>query len=120
MNRAVIGERLAAVEREVAELRALLTTSDRAFLHAVALAVDRQVFTAAELLAHARHDAALADVLRGLSPKRIGKRLRSLVGREVGGLVLRRVERNAEGVVWEVQVISDLHQVSVAPDDGRA
>lgn len=45
--------------------------------------------------------------------KRIGKYLRKLSNRSMGGLVLQRVGRDEHGVVWAVlQVPTDLHAAS--------
>jgi hypothetical protein len=71
----------------------------------IAESVRGAVFSAQELLEHARHDAALVRVLGGAtSAKRVGHRLRALAGRPLGGCRLVCVERNANGRLWAVEI----------------
>ncbi len=82
-----------------------------AAVQAIAAAVHGHVFTARELFQHARVDQALGAVLAGLrSPKQVGKRLRALAGRELGGLLLQRIGRDQSGMIWAEQVAPDLHR----------
>jgi hypothetical protein len=99
--------RLAAVEAELAEWRAATTPpDDAALLQILAVSTKGLAFTARELREHARVDADLARVLSSLSVKRVGKLLRRLMDRELGGLVLRQCGRIGAGVLWMVQVVA--------------
>jgi hypothetical protein len=97
--------RVLALEARVA---ALEPASDAQLLAAIAGSVAGHVFNVAELRAHARVDADLARVLRGLTNRQLGKRLRALAGQDVGGFVLQRVGRDEAGIVWAVSAV-DLH-----------
>lgn len=93
---------------------------DRVVLIAIADAVQGRVFNAAELRAHALVNGELARALRPFtSAKRLGKFLRSIAGRSLGGLALQRIGRDRDGTLWAVQVVSDLHRGSgVLPREG--
>ena len=59
---------------------------------------------------HSAVDPALHVALAGVaSPQRVGKRLRRLSRRTIGGVRLVRVDRDRDGVIWTVQVVADLH-----------
>lgn len=73
---------------------------DRAFLATIAAAVGDHAFSAAELLAHARTDLALAEALKDSTPRHVGKRLHALAGRQSGDVELVRVGRDRDGVIW--------------------
>ena len=97
-----------------------LTREEEArFVLVVALAVRGRAFNAAELLAHGRVDADLRQALGGLTSRQIGKRLRTLADRDIGGLIVRRIKRDDAGTVWTVSV-ADLHADTGAEDDRRA
>jgi hypothetical protein len=87
------------------------TDADVAFLMAIAgSSVGGSVFSAADLWQHAAVvDDALGHALAGQSVVQIGRRLRALAGRALGGLQVQRVKRDAAGIVWCVVVASDLH-----------
>jgi hypothetical protein len=91
---------------------------DGPLLLAIATATAGRVFSSKELRAHARADADLAQALGRLSSRQIGKRLRALAGRDVGGFVVRRVGRDGDGTIWTVQV-AHLHTgAGAVADDG--
>ena len=98
-----------------ARLEAALPAT-RALLDAIDAAAQGRVFSAAELVAHAGVDARLADALRGMSAKRVGKRLRAIAGRVCGGIVLQRVGREAGGTLWAVVQVADDHLHAPAGD----
>lgn len=105
-------QRFTALESRVERLEARRRPADydeAGFLLAIANATRGHVFTAAELRAHGAVDAELRGVLVGLTPRQIGRRLRGLSGRTIGGLSVRRVTRDEHGVVWIVDVSGD-HQ----------
>jgi NAD(P)-dependent dehydrogenase (short-subunit alcohol dehydrogenase family) len=84
-------------------------TDDARFLAAIAASVHGHAFSARELVNHATVDPELRAALDGVtSAKRVGKRLHRLADRNVGGLTLRRVDRDRDGTIWIVQV-ADLH-----------
>ena len=98
--------RLRALETAVQVLSARLAhldAGDVPFLAAIASSVQGRVFSAAELLAHAQVDDELRRVLAGRTAKEIGRRLRALADRDIGGFTLARVTRDASGIVWSVQ-----------------
>ena len=87
---------------------------------AVVASVGATVFTAAELVAHARVDRDLDAAVRGYTAKRLGKRLRALADHPIAGCVLRRVGRDHAGTIWAVQVVDDLHGGPCPGEDSRA
>jgi hypothetical protein len=92
---------------------------DGPFLLAIATATAGRVFSSGELRAHARVDADLARALGRLSSRQIGKRLRAAAEHDQGGVTVRRVGRDGDGTLWEVQV-RDLHAHAGAGEDGGA
>ena len=87
-----------------------LTREDEArFLSVVALAVKGRAFSAAELLAHGTADAELREVLGNLTSRQVGKRLRALSGRDVGGFSVKAVKRDGAGTIWAVYVSAHPH-----------
>jgi hypothetical protein len=99
---AILAARIAALE---AELRDLRRQQRDLLLVAIAASVQGHAFSAAELLAHAGVDDALRQALDGAgTPKRIGRRLQALAGREIGGLRLVRVGRDETGCIWAVHL----------------
>jgi hypothetical protein len=98
-----IPTRIRALEAEIARLRAELDRDDGRFLATVAASVQGHVFTAAELMAHARHDEDLRRVLGETTPKRLGKRLGRLAGRDHGGYTLACVDRDECGCIWDLR-----------------
>jgi hypothetical protein len=95
---------LAALERQ----RRPSAVNDARFVAAIAASVKVCAFSSAELSQHARVDADLRAVLGGRTSRQIGKRLRALADRPVGGFVVRRIGRDGDGTIWTVQV-DDLH-----------
>lgn len=78
------------------------------FVAAVAASVQGRVFSIAELRAHALIHGDLQRAIGALTNQRLGKKLRDLAGRDVGGFVVTRVTRDESGVVWAVSATSDL------------
>jgi hypothetical protein len=90
---------------EALEAQRIRRRDDRADGLAIATAVQGRVFSAGELLAHTTVNRDLAQALRGLTtPRQVGKRLRRLAGRDLGGFVLQRVGSDRDGTLWAVQV----------------
>lgn len=116
---ALLGE-LAELRKRVEALEARhVRRDDRVVLIAIGESVRGRVFSAAELFTHATNDPTLADALRGLTAKRLGKYLRTLANRPLAGLMLQRVGRDRDGSIWAVQVVGDLHRgSSVLPREG--
>lgn len=85
-----------------ARVAALEPANDAAFVAAIAASVKGRVFNVAELRTHARIDADLGRVLRGLTSRQLGNRLRTLANRPINGLVLQRVGRDEAGCIWTV------------------
>lgn len=82
--------------------------ADARFVATIAATVQGRVFTANELVMHARVDDALAQVLGPLTAGQVGRRLRALMGCDIGGWMVERIGRDADGVLWHV-VASALH-----------
>jgi hypothetical protein len=102
---ATLRDRVAILEGRLADTRGLeADIRDRAFLVTIAAAVHNHAFSAAELLAHAHTDPELAAAVGGLTPQQIGKRLQAAAVRPCGDLVLERVDRDAHGTIWALQV----------------
>jgi hypothetical protein len=112
---ASLAERIAALESELLTLR---QQQREQFLLIIARRIGPGVaFSALELLDHARVDPVLADVIAPASttPKQLGRRLRTLAGAVIGVVRLVRVDRNADGCIWSI----DIHEPSgVALIDG--
>jgi hypothetical protein len=116
--RVAIGDLQRRVEVfEAVERRARPRVSDARVILAIAGAVGERVFSAAELLEHARIDAPLRRVLRGLTPRRLGKRLEAIASRPVGGFRVERCGREDSGTLWTLTAVSapDLHRGAGAP-----
>lgn len=79
--------------------------SDARFLATIAASVQGHPFTASELLAHAAVDPDLAEVLRGMSARRVGKKLQVLSGRSINSYRLNRISRDETGWIWHLQVV---------------
>jgi hypothetical protein len=89
-------------------------TDDVALVVAIAASIGSRVFASDELLAHAAVDETLRAALERTTPRRLGKRLRRLIDRDVAGFTLRRIKR-----FWVLQVTSDLQRLT-SGQDGEA
>ena len=82
--------------------------ADVRLLTRIAATAGGLAFTAAALFRRrAAGDVTLAEALAACdvtSPKQLGKLLRRLEGRDVGGVVLERLDVGREGVVWRARV----------------
>ena len=110
--RALLQE-LVSGQRRIIELleqgnRALPCQPDQV-LATIAASVGGRVFNAAELRRHALVDENLRRALGDLSSQQVGIKLRAWAGRDVGGLTVVRVGRDADGVMWAVSVTPELH-----------
>ncbi|MGA7390748.1 MAG: hypothetical protein WBW99_22885 [Pseudolabrys sp.] len=70
-------------------------------------AIDDEVgyfsFTSHELIAHAAEvGGPLAEVLAGLSARKLGKLLRRIAGKSFDGLAIERIGEVRAGTVWQV------------------
>ena len=93
-----IAARIAALERELADVRRLQREADAAV---IARSVRGCVFSAAELLAHARVDPDLHEALHGATtPRQVGRRLAQLAGGALRGVRIVRLPRNGDGCIW--------------------
>ncbi|WP_342114583.1 hypothetical protein [Pseudoduganella sp. OTU4001] len=78
-------------------------------IRTIAAVVGDRLFSVAELLAHAKIEqgrplkAALSD-LAGMSGKRVGKLLRGLEGKAIGGYRIERVGVDRQGAIWALRV----------------
>jgi hypothetical protein len=100
---APLQEQIRAHEQALAILK---HRADDEFLVTVARTVGRHVFSAAELWSHAALAPELDAAIRAAgitSCCRLGKRLRRLRGRVVGGVSIERVGVERDGVVWSVR-----------------
>jgi hypothetical protein len=127
-NRSVIASpdsveaRFRTLERHIAALESRLSAleplTDAQFLKAIATSVQGHVFNTSELRRHTRVDADLRRALGTLTNVQLGIKLGKLAGRNIGGLILQRVVREEDGVVWAVAV-ADLHpEAGLSTDDG--
>lgn len=104
---------------EVAALRQAFETSRRRepspqadtaadMLRAIRANCGEYVFTCADLVEHATLPAAedlraaIVTAVGSLSPRRIGKALAALEGRDIGGLSVHRLGSGRDGVEWRV------------------
>lgn len=111
-------EVLRAILEEIRGLRADLAAkktrsaadpvSNEQFLAAIAASNPHGAcFSAVELLAHAMIDPTLRQALSGYTTaRRLGNKLRRLAGLDIGGFVLRVVERDATGCIWQIHTRS--------------
>lgn len=105
---------LADILTEIRALRADLAGRRRPepanILATMHVAVGATAFTSVELLNHAQATGGdLRQALDGMSPRAIGKLLRKLEGRDVGGLRLERAGVERGGIVWCLQVCERKH-----------
>lgn len=98
-----LAQRIDALEKELGELRAeQRDRADAEFVATLARSVEGRVFSAADLVAHARVDSDLRDALGDERPRQIGRRLARLAGHAVGGVCVRLVDRTNAGRVWAI------------------
>ena len=81
-------------------------------LRAIAATAGRVAFSSAELVEHAALPpaatlrAAIVAAVGTVNPRRLGKVLRAIEGREIGGLQVVREGTDREGVVWRVAEVT--------------
>ena len=79
-------------------------------LSGIADAIGDRLFTSAELLEHAKVIAgplpAVLDALNVATPRRLGKCLGRIEGRECAGLAVQRVGTDVDGIIWKVVSMS--------------
>jgi len=100
-----LDERIASLEAELAQLhRRRRARDDAAFLLTVARVVPAGVvFSAVELIAHARLDRALGQAIGTRTPKQLGHYLRVLARSPATGVILHRCDdRNNRGCMWSI------------------
>jgi hypothetical protein len=96
-------ERIAALERDLADLRQQQRDEDDArVLRAMTIATRGHVFSVRDLVALARLDPALREALHGLRPKQLGKFLARVVDRNIQGLRVQRVKLDNGSWVWDL------------------
>lgn len=100
-----LADRVAVLERQARGR----VDDDAALMRVLVGSVGDTVFSARELVAHARVDHELQAALRSRTTQQVGKRLRAMVDQPRGGFVLRRIGRDHAGTIWAVQVLDDLH-----------
>jgi len=100
-------DRVSALERQLRRQ----DDDDRDLVRAIVTAVHADVlFSAGDLVEHGTIDRALGQALGGLTARQLGKKLRELADRPLGGFAIVRVDRNSAGTIWMVQVCGDLHR----------
>ena len=107
---------LGELRAEVAALRRVVEgRSDRpeigALLSKIHDAVGERGFTGAELIDYAEVSNATALLHAivaacGTNPRRLGRLFRRIEGKEIAGLVVRRVDDSRAGIVWKVARVS--------------
>jgi hypothetical protein len=109
MRDTTLAARISQLERELAALRRQhADEEDRRLVLAIVRSVGGAVFSARDLVAHARVDPALRDALGDMRPRRLGKRLARLTDRPLEGVTVRRVDgRDAHGCMWFVDIHDD-------------
>src|SRR5262245_42015120 len=94
---AVLRDRVAALERQLRRQ----DDADRDLVRAIVTAVHAGVlFSVGDLIEHGTIDRALGQALGGFTARQLGKRLRELAGRPLGGFAIVRVDRNSAGTIW--------------------
>lgn len=104
---AALAVEVLALRRELDELKGVARPCDDEVLaQAVAEATGGRAFNVGELIAFAGVEPAgkLARALAGMSARKIGKRLAALSGRPVGGIIISRLAKDRDGVVWNCSV----------------
>ena len=81
--------------------------ADQRLLSAIAASVGAAVFSAADLVRHARHDHELRRAINGASPRQIGKVLRRLYAHPSGAYRAERIGRDGNGSLWLVRASGD-------------
>lgn len=98
-----LADRIAALERELHELRQQQRVeADGRLLRAIVLAVRGRVFDVHDLFACIPLQPDLRDALAGYTKNALGRRLMQLTNRECGGLVVQFVERERAGRVYVI------------------
>jgi hypothetical protein len=64
--------------------------------------IEDKSFTSADLVELALHNTELRDAIGDMTARKLGKALRSIAGRDVGGYTLRNDGRDMDGVIWRV------------------
>jgi hypothetical protein len=104
--------RIARLEREVASFRAVLAPRarpldrwDEALLPVLRESSGGRAFTCAAIWEARRRDDGLRAALQAAvldSPRKLGKLLRRLGGRDVAGLTVERVAQTRTGISWRI------------------
>ena len=71
-----------------------------ALVAAIAQAAGGAAFTVAELLAAREVAPALREAINGQSGRQLGRLLRRIEGRELGGFAIERCGEDSNGVIW--------------------
>jgi hypothetical protein len=96
-------------EREPPARQADVDAAMAGLVRTTQAAVQHRVFTSAELAAHAEMPEAaelreaIVAAVGSLKPRHIGMALRALDGRDVEGLVVRRVGEDRDGANWMIE-----------------
>jgi len=99
---AALADRVGQLERQRHRVR-VDPAADGRLLAAVAAGVGAAVFSASDLIAHARHDRELRQALAGASARQIGKVLRRLYAHPSGPYSVERIGRDGNGSLWSVR-----------------
>jgi len=109
--RPTLAARIAALE---AELRALRRQQADALVLAIASVIGLDIaFSTRSLWRHRRVSPELHDAVRALgirNTRQLGARLHQRQDCDVDGLVLVRVGRDVDGVIWALTVRDDCHR----------
>jgi hypothetical protein len=106
-----MSERL--LQKLLAEMRALRadvqaltrrreTVNAGRLIAAIGRCAEEHDFNTGELFNHSRFDGPVKDMIAGMTPKQVGRVLRSVVGKEFDGFTLERLHADANGVIWRV------------------
>jgi hypothetical protein len=108
---AALEARIAALEAERGRRRPVDSAADQRLLSEIARLRGSTVFSGAELIALAAEDPALAAAIAGADARGVGAGLVRLHRQPRGPYVVRRVGRDATGIVWalDLAVSAPLH-----------
>jgi hypothetical protein len=122
-DQAELRAQLAALQQRVGALEARLAPRgprdrhDVALVHSIAVSVGGLNFSAAALWRRRAVDPALAAAIRACdldNAKQLGKLLRRMEGRDVGGLTCVRLGAERDGVVWTLRECESANTSRVA------
>lgn len=102
---------LHALRREITKQRANTDEVHKALVQAIHSVVADRIFTSGDLAEHAMVpcaadlNAALLRVVPRVNARAIGRTLRALEGRDLGGVRIERAGKDRDGILWRAVLV---------------